>query len=159
MLPAGFVQAYLRELDRIREVTVKTARMVPADHWNRAPAPGMMTARELLAHILDTEQATVEGVLAGEWRFGRPENAASGIGGPDDFARRSEAVRQATARALTGLGDAGLWRDVEAPFGYRGPALFLLDSIRENEVHHRAQIFVLLRKAGIKPPWLYGDEG
>lgn len=158
-LPAGFVEAYLRELDRVRRVTVETARLVPAEVWDASPAPAVMTVRELLAHVLDVEEATMDGVVTGHWRFGRPENAAANLAGFDDFARRSAEVRAATARALVELGGAGLWREMITPFGFGGPALFLVDSARENEVHHRAQIFVLLRQRGLKPPWLYGEEG
>ncbi len=158
-LPAGFVEVYLRELDRVRGVTIETARLVPAEAWDSSPAPAVMAVREHLAHVLDVEEATIDGVVSGRWRFGRPENAAANLAGPGDFARRSAEVRAATARVLVELGETGLWREVATPFGYRGPALFLVDSARENEVHHRAQIFVLLRQRGIEPPWLYGNGG
>ncbi len=156
-LPAGFVKAYLGELDRVRTVTVRTAGLIPTPAWSERPADRMMTLRELLAHILDVEDAIVRGVTRGDWRFGRPENSPERLTGPNEFSERSREVRAATTGALTELGEVGLWREVTAPFGYRGPALFLIDSIRENEIHHRGQVYVVMRRLGLEPPWLYGE--
>ena len=163
-LPRGFVEAYLHELDRVREVTVRTARLVPDVLWPESPAAGMMTVAELLGHVLDTERGIASGVGGGPWNFEPArEGSSPPVGGSlfhpaEDFARRSAEVRVETAAVLRRLGETGLWAEVVAPFGYRGPALFLVDSIRENEVHHRGQVFIVLRKHGLKPPWLYGEE-
>jgi len=48
-LPPGFAEAYLCDLDRVRKVTVETARQVAPEAWETSPAPGTMTVRELLA--------------------------------------------------------------------------------------------------------------
>jgi uncharacterized damage-inducible protein DinB len=163
-LPRGFVEAYLRELDRVRGVTVRTASLVPDALWLESPAAGMLTVAELLGHVLDTERGIASGVGGGPWDFGPAREGSGSLVGEalsrpaDDFAARSAEVRAQTAAVLRRLGETGLWAEVVAPFGYRGPALFLVDSIRENEVHHRGQVFIVLRKHGLKPPWLYGEE-
>jgi uncharacterized damage-inducible protein DinB len=151
----GFAREYLWELDRVRKVTIATARLLPAAAMGFSAVGDMMTAAGILSHIVDVEDAMVDGVGGGKWTFGRPENKVADV---DSFIRRSAEVRERTCRAVTEMGERGLWSQITAPFGYRGPALFLLDSIRENEVHHRGQLFVYLRILGIAPPWLYGEE-
>ncbi len=140
---------------RIRTVTIETARAFPGERLDVRPVAAMRSAGQILAHILDTELAVVDGALTGDWRFGRGPHRISRV---ETFERWSAKVRAETERALAGISDESLWAPAELPDGTELPRFLVLYSFVENELHHRGQLFAYLRLLGIKPPWLYGGE-
>jgi len=147
------VEACLDDLDRIREVTLDTARLFPGGNLNPKPVPGMRSAGQILAHILDTEIAVAMAIGTGVWRFGQGPHRLSRL---ETFERWSAATRRRTLEYLANLDDDRLWQPAEAPDGAPLSVFLLFQTIAENEIHHRGQLFVYLRLLGLEPPWLYG---
>lgn len=140
---------------RIRGVTIETARAFPGRRLDVRPVAGMRSAGQILAHVLDTELAVVEGALSGRWRFGRGPRRLTRV---ETFERWSARTRRETELALSGLTDEDLWSESELPDGTPLSRFLILSSFVENELHHRGQLFAYLRLLGVEPPWLYGGQ-
>ena len=107
--------------------------------------------RDLAAHIVDTEDEWVSGVLTGG-----PAAAATPADYPDAAAlvERWEAVRQRTRKYLESADEAELGRVVVAPF--HGSPRFtvrqVLMHLLLHETHHRGQLTAAFRMRGVAPP-------
>ena len=59
---------------------------------------------------------------------------------------------QQVVQALEGITEERLHQTVEAFGGRRIPIYVLIDFLREHEAHHKGQIWMMARMAGLEPP-------
>ena len=109
---------------------------------------GAWTVREMVLHIAHEE--------FGEVQHGITRTLASW---PDAFAPPDSAtvaalvaklaeVHAGTAALLETLDDAALEREVETPWGSKDTLLALLGHVLEHEIHHRAELSLILGMLG-----------
>jgi uncharacterized damage-inducible protein DinB len=84
-----------------------------------------------------------------------------GTEAPISAARIADAYEKA-ARSIGERASADL-KDVQLPseiqyFGRSLPMARVLDSLIRHQIHHRAQMTVLVRQAGLVPPGVYGPS-
>lgn len=136
-----------------RESSLKVMRALTDASLNQSVAPGGRTLGRIAWHIVQTltemggaAGLNVEGV---EQEAPQPASAAAIA---DAYQSNSEAVARAVT---TGWKDGDLPGEVEM-YGEkwaRGQALLALIA---HEAHHRGQMTVLMRQAGIAVPGVYG---
>ena len=68
-----------------------------------------------------------------------------------------KAARSMSEQAAAHLTDAQLPSEISY-FGRTLPTARILDSLVRHQIHHRAQMTVLLRQAGLVPPGVYGPS-
>jgi uncharacterized damage-inducible protein DinB len=146
----------------VRDNTIRVAEDIPEDAYDREIAPGMATIAATIAHIAlsprlrydihETKRATTlvgydfPGVLAAQRaEAAQPRSKAELIA-----LLQGEGTR--IADWLASLDDARLAEPV-TDFAGRGTksTLELLLSIKEHEMHHRAQLMVAQRTLGVVP--------
>lgn len=119
-------------------------------------APGHRTLGRIAWHIACTipQMASLVGLPLGELSLRErdiPETAAAIREGYD---RASQALAEAARRELA---DAALGESVSA-FGHRWSRAQVLDMLVRHEIHHRGQMTVLMRQAGLPIPGVYGPS-
>lgn len=146
---------FLRYYERIRARTMRVARCIPDDRLDWRPADGTFSFADLLRHLGATER----------WMFaenvsGRPSRYPGH--GPEITAPGEHPIayidrmhRDAMNLFVT-LDADGLAREVTTPGGATMVAWKWLRAMIEHEVHHRGQIYLMLRMIGVDAPPLYG---
>lgn len=88
----------------------------------------------------------------------------TGPGEHDPVPASAKAIHDAYVKAAASVGPAikaAGWTDADLAtehemYGEKWTAAFALRAFVFHEVHHRGQVTVLMRQAGLKPPGLYG---
>lgn len=146
---ADFEQAWTNE----RANTLKVMRALSDASLAQKVSPDGRTLGRIAWHIVQT---------LGE--MGR--HAGLSVEAPDE-----KAPQPATAGAIANAYEAGAaglqkavtssWTDADLPveiemYGEKWARGFALSGLMSHEVHHRAQMTVLMRQAGLKVPGVYG---
>ena len=152
-----------RSFRTVRSHTVRIAEDIPEEQYGFAPAPGSRTVAQTLVHIA-VNQRIHQGIQS--------EKIAANITAifpaliadvqAEEQKQRSKAeiiaLLKSEADAFTTwleqLDDAFLGELVTLPAGSEPPAktrLEMLLSVKEHEMHHRAQLMVIERLLGITP--------
>lgn len=144
----------------VRENTITIAEEIPESKYDFAAAQGVRTVRQMLAHIaLSDAMSTVhkekrtsfEGfdfpALMGQMRTeeARPRTKA-------DIVALLKDRGEETATWLESLGDEFLAEPFTQPRGTGTKSRFeMIMSMKEHEMHHRAQLMLIERMLGITP--------
>ncbi|MCF0057012.1 DinB family protein [Dyadobacter sp. CY356] len=137
-----------------RRITRRAIEAFPDDQFYTFSIGGMRTFAELVMEIIVLSGPGIHGILSGDWTYGNP---------PLNFASQPPATKQEVLTIwdnITAEIDT-LWPQIpvsrfheqEAAFGqYDGTIYSTTLYIIDNEIHHRAQVYVYLRALGIEPP-------
>jgi len=144
----------------VRENTIKVAEDIPESKLDFAPAPGVRTVRQMLAHIALSDsfssvhkekRTNFDGVnfpaLVGQMQAdeAKPRTKAELIA---LLRERGEA----TATWLESLSDEFLAEPFTQPRGTATKTRFeMIMGMKEHEMHHRAQLMLIERMLGITP--------
>lgn len=138
-------QAYARAFMMHREPLSHLLSQVPNDKADFAAWEGGMSFQKLTDHLaISSERMTA--MLNGE-ALGKPEPA-------EDFAAakaRLNATTDPIRSALESLSEDQLNAVIEAFGGRQMPVYTLIDFMREHEVHHKGQLWMMARMVGLEP--------
>ncbi|MGE0593997.1 MAG: DinB family protein [Vicinamibacterales bacterium] len=157
----SLAQQALAELDSAQEYFNRSTRNLTEAQSGLAPAEGMMTAAQQVAHAAQTIDWFVEGAF-------RPE------GFDTNWEEHAKALQ-----AVTSLADARAWFDRSVAAAKRtladksdgdllaplppgpimggAPRLAIVGAITDHTAHHRGALTVYARTAGLVPPMPYMD--
>jgi uncharacterized damage-inducible protein DinB len=154
------LEAVLESWKAIRADTAQAVEDLPTDEMDFSPVAGMMTFREIAAHILIAGQGLSGLLLEGETDFTAPDFRSRLTSfGPEIPASADRALLaglmretvESRCRQLTVQSPefyAGLMTRYD---GQRVTRLEMLQTIKEHELTHRSQLFLYLRFQGIVP--------
>ena len=163
MLPYG-AEALARSFRTVRDNTLAAAEEIPADQYDFRPAPECRTVEKLLTHIalgyrFQHQLHAVEGLdtLEGFDFFGLMGELAAEEEKPrtkEEVIALLEAEGARWEAFLGQVSDDFLSERVALP--HEGPEaskgrLEMIMSVKEHEMHHRAQLFLMLRLMGQVP--------
>ena len=140
-------------LRRYRKVTLQTLERVPAERFDWRPSPGAMSFAEQFAHIAETEEHYMSGLVDGTWS---PRPFRPGAAPADAAALRAllDATRAATLERLARIDAHALERVPEVPgIPVQWPLRSWLWYVVEHEVHHKAQLASHLRTIDVEAPF------
>ena len=147
--------AFWEYFERIRSRTSRVIGRIPPQQIDWRPAPGMFSFADLIRHLAATER-----YMFGENARRRPSRYP---GHGTDLADGYDAVlgfltrmHEETARIVQRLTAEELRLLCETPGGSQITVWKWLRSMVEHEVHHRGQIYLMLRLLGVTTPPLYG---
>jgi uncharacterized damage-inducible protein DinB len=151
----------LVELQAAHEYFNRSTRNLSEAHSNFAPADGMMTAAQQVAHVAHTIDWFVEGAFRPEGFDLNWEEHAKIVGSYTSLEQArawfERAMANATAR-VTSLGDAELLKAIpEGPIMGGAPRMAIFGAITDHTAHHRGALTVYARLNGIVPPMPYMD--
>ena len=142
----------------IREDTICAVREFPAGEFDYRPTPDVMTFGETARHILDAGDGLSGLLLAGEENFATPEfreklkrhlrPVSTGVEGLG--AAMAESINQRTAEFARQSPE--FFAAIITRFdGQKVTRLEMLQTIKEHELTHRAQLFFCMRMRGLVP--------
>lgn len=146
----------------VRKNTVQVAEDIPEDKYDFSAAPGVMTVRQMLAHIAyspmmqdDMHRAkrltTIKGYDFGVIR-GRTEAAAKDLRTKADLVAALKSEGEKFAKWLESLSPDFLAETFTDMTGQNPRTRFeSLLGVKEHEMHHRAQLMVVERLLGVVP--------
>jgi uncharacterized damage-inducible protein DinB len=146
-----FVGAYKHE----SETTQKVLKAVSDASLVTEKTPGDLSIRDLAWHV-----ATGPGHMLNHEGFPFESNSwqtPEGISAADLTAKHAEISAGVLAFAQSNLADADFNRDANW-FGFTLPLGVWMNMIVNHEVHHRGQLTVLMRQAGLTVPSIYGPN-
>lgn len=146
---------FLRYFERVRDRTLRVLACVPPDRIDWRPADGAFSFGDLVRHL-----GAIERWMFAENAAGRPSRypghgpeLAEGFGGDVAYL---DAMHEQAMEIFRSLGPEQLRARCVTPGGAEIPVWKWLRSMIEHEVHHRGQIYLMLRMIGIETPPLYG---
>jgi uncharacterized damage-inducible protein DinB len=147
------------ELQSAREFFNRSTRGLTEAHSNFAPAEGMMTAAQQVAHVAHTIDWFVEGAFRPEGFDQNWEAHAKVVGGYASLEQARAWFERAVASAIAkaeSLSDAELLEALPAgPIMGGAPRMAIFGAITDHTAHHRGALTVYARLNGIVPPMPY----
>lgn len=147
------LQSFIEEYKLESAVTLKLLNALTDESLKQEVAPGYRTLGELAWHIAES----VHGLLS---HTGLQFEGAKGEV-PTSAAAIAEAYRTSAAMMLDALKaqwtDATL-QEVKDMFGQQWPNGLTLSIFLKHEIHHRGQITILMRQAGVPVTGAYGPS-
>ena len=139
----------------VRARTMKVAAAVPEDLIGWGPGHGAMSFGDLLRHLSMTERwMFTETALGRSSRYQShgPEVAAS----KGEILELMQRCHLETVTLLERLQPEDLSRAIETPAGARIACWKWLRAMAEHEVHHRGQLYLMLRMCDVPTPPIFG---
>ena len=144
----------------VRKNTVQVAEDIPEDKYTFRAAPDTMSIGELLAHLATTphwaqqcffeeKKTTVAMEDFGRW-MGELGGQAKALTSKAQIIAALKANGEKFASQLESMSEADLAQPITAPNATKS-AFEMMLGIKEHEMHHRAQLFLLERMVGIVP--------
>lgn len=144
----------------VRKNTIQVAEDIPEDKYSFRAAPDTMSVSEILAHLATTpywaqqchfvdKKSTVVMEDFGKW-MGAAAKASAALGSKSAIVEALKKDGESFAGQLETLTDAQLGEKVGLPMGSKTRFEMLL-GVKEHEMHHRAQLFLIERLLGIVP--------
>jgi uncharacterized damage-inducible protein DinB len=144
----------------VRKNTVQVAEDIPEDKYSFRAAPDTMSVAEILAHLATTpywaqqchfvdKKSTVVMEDFGKW-MGAAAKASTALGSKAAIVDALKKDGEQFASQMETLSDAQLGEKVTLPMGSKTRFEMLL-GVKEHEMHHRAQLFLVERLLGIVP--------
>jgi uncharacterized damage-inducible protein DinB len=139
----------------VRKNTIQVAEDIPEEKYDFRAAPDTMSIGEILAHLAATECHFVDKKTLvamedfGRW-MGEVGAASKTLTSKATIVDALKANGEAFAAGLEGMTDEQLGEKVTIPNGVKTRFEMLL-GVKEHEMHHRAQLFLLERMVGIVP--------
>jgi len=147
------------ELQSAREFFNRSTRSLAEAHSTFAPAEGMMTAAQQVAHVAHTIDWFLEGAFRPEGFDLNWEEQAKVVGGYTSLEQARAWFERAVANAIArtaSLTDAELLEALPAgPIMGGAPRMAIFGSITDHTAHHRGALTVYARLNGIVPPMPY----
>lgn len=159
MLPYGATELALA-YRTVRNNTIQIATELPENKYDFSAAPGTRTVRQLLTHIAFSNEfaVTVHGTrLTTLVGFNFPQ-FIGGLMAEEQKPRSKEELLEllrsrgeAFAAWLSGLDDELLGEKVAMMDGTAKTRMEMIMGVKEHEMHHRGQLMLIERMAGIVP--------
>jgi uncharacterized damage-inducible protein DinB len=154
------VEHVLDSWKTIRQDTAAAVEEFPAGDLDYRPTPELMTFRAIARHILDASHALTGLLLAGHENFATPDfrecmkpymkGLGAGAGAPELAAALRDSLEERTAQ-LAAQPAEFFSHIITRMDGQKVTRLEMVQTIKEHELTHRAQLFLYLRLKGLVP--------
>ena len=144
----------------VRKNTIQVAEDIPEEKYSFRAAPDTMSIGELLAHLAATphwaqqcffveKRTTISMDDFGRW-MGELGGQSKALTTKAQIVDALKANGETFASELEAMSEADLAQSYTAPNASKS-AFEMLLGVKEHEMHHRAQLFLLERMVGIVP--------
>jgi uncharacterized damage-inducible protein DinB len=144
----------------VRKNTIQVAEDIPAEKYSYCAAPDTMSVGEILAHLATSphwaqqchfveKKSTVSMDDFGRW-MGEAGAKSKALAQKEQIVDLLKSNGAAFAEELEKMTDQQLGERVALPMGEKTRFEMLL-GLKEHEMHHRAQLFLIERMLGIVP--------
>ena len=144
----------------VRRNTIQVAEDIPEEKYSYRAAPDTMSVAEMLAHLACTphwaqechfveKKSSVTMDDFGKW-MGAIDARSKGMTTKQAIVDTLKNDGESFAKQIEAMSDAQLGEPVTAPNATKSRFEMLL-GVKEHEMHHRAQLFLIERMIGIVP--------
>jgi uncharacterized damage-inducible protein DinB len=144
----------------VRKNTLQVAEDIPEEKYSFRAAPDTMSIGEMLAHLAATphwaiqchfveKKSAVSMEDFGKW-MGEIGVASKGLTSKAAIVDALKANGETFAAGLAAMSEEQLAEQVTVPNGAKS-RFEILQGVKEHEMHHRAQLFLMERMVGIVP--------
>jgi uncharacterized damage-inducible protein DinB len=144
----------------VRKNTIQVAEDIPEEKYSYRAAPDTMTVGEMLAHLATSpywanqchfveKRSSVAMEDFGKW-MGEAGSRAKAMAAKAAIVEALKTDGEMFAKGIESMTDAQLGERVTLPNGEKTRFEMLL-GVKEHEMHHRAQLFLIERMIGIVP--------
>lgn len=149
------IEPFVAYYGRLRERTTRVVERIPPQRIEWQPEPGAFSFGDILRHLGAIERwvfaENVRGLPSSYPGHGR--ELAEGY---DAVLAFFQSTHRETIDLLRGLTPEDLQRACRTPAGSSLPAWKWLRALAEHEVHHRGQLYLMLRMIGEPTPPMFG---
>ncbi len=151
----------LMQLQTVHEFFNRSTRNLTEEHSTFAPAEGMMTTAQQVAHVAHTVDWFIEGAFRPEGFDTNWDEHAKIVAGYTSLEKARAWFEEAMSNAKAKVADMddddlfGLIAD--GPIMGGAPRLAIFGAINDHTAHHRGALTVYARLNGIVPPMPYMD--
>ena len=157
----SLIQSCVGELASAREFFNRSTRNLTEEHSTYAPAEGVMTTAQVVAHVAQTVDWFIEGAFRPEGFNMDFEGMAKECMAYTSLAKAREWFEKSIADAtkvIESKTDADMMAPLPAgPIMGGMPRIAIISSITDHTAHHRGALTVDARPKGIVPPMPYMD--
>jgi uncharacterized damage-inducible protein DinB len=149
------VAPFVSYWEKIHARTARVIAVIPHDRFDWRPVEGSFSFADLIRHLAAIERYMFAENVCGRWSA-YPGHGPELADGAD---RVLDLYRTLHAQAVTmigGLQDSHLLLPCTTPGGSTMSRAKWLRAMIEHEVHHRGQIYLMLKLIGVVTPPLYG---
>jgi len=149
------IESFLKYFENIRTRTERVLDRVPVEHADWRPEPAAFSFCDIIRHLGAIERwMFAENVSGRPSRYpGHGPELAHGLDDARAYLRTMHAQAMSILAQLT---EEDLRRPCTTPGGATLPSWKWLRAMVEHEIHHRGQVYLMLRLLGIDTPPLYG---
>ena len=134
--------------ERVRSGLLETIDKFGDAELDFKPFPAAWSVRQLMLHIAQEERGEFQYGIAQSLDAFPPEHDPQKYPTVATIKALLEAVHVPTVAYLRGLDDADLSRVIDTPWGARYPLYDMLAHLIEHEIHHRAELSLILGMLG-----------
>lgn len=149
------IEPFLEYFERVRARTRRVVELIPRDRLEWSPLPDAFSFGDLVRHLGAAERHMfAENARGLPSRY--PGHRRELADGYDETMGYFERMHAEALDIFRSLAEDDLMRRCETPGGASIPVWKWLRSMAEHEIHHRGQIYLMLRMIGVPTPPLYG---
>ena len=149
------VDEFLRYWERVRERTLRVAKVIPRQDFEWSPREGAFSFADLLRHLAAAERFMfAENAALRPSRY--PGHGPELADGYDAVFTYLEACHRDAVEIFARLTPEELQKPTATVGGGGITVWKWLRAMIEHEIHHRGQIYLMLGMIGVHPPQLYG---
>lgn len=149
------IEPFVAYYARLRERTGRVVERIPPERIEWRPDDGAFSFGDILRHLAAIERwVFAENVCGRPSRY--PGHARDLADGYDAVLAFFDGTHRDTLEILRALTPDDLQRPCVTPAGSSLPAWKWLRALAEHEVHHRGQLYLMLRILGIPTPPMFG---
>jgi uncharacterized damage-inducible protein DinB len=150
---------FLKQKEALRHRTRQVTGMFRQEQMGWRPAPGALSAGEMLRHIWVSEEGVRNAALEGNFAYYElriPGGLGAVLGTPSSLEEELASIEGVHAKTMESVRafPPERWEEerVNAALGFRRKIGVILMGINEHEIHHRAQLMTYLRILGTPVP-------
>jgi uncharacterized damage-inducible protein DinB len=149
------VASFVRYWENIHARTARVVAVIPRDRFDWRPVEGAFSFADLIRHLAAIERYMFAENAHGRWSA-YPGHGADLADGADEVLKLYRELHAQAVALISGLQDSDLQLPCTTPGGATMSRAKWLRAMIEHEVHHRGQIYLMLKMIGVATPPLYG---
>ncbi|MEH7223271.1 DinB family protein [Bacillus sp. JJ1566] len=148
------LEEFLQDWNYESNGTQKILDALTDDSLSQAVAPGHRTLGELAWHVVTSLHLFLSSA-------GLEFEGANGEEVPTSAKEMADSYRSTSENLVSAIKaqwNDGTLKEIKEVFGQQMPAAVVLGMMNTHQIHHRGQLTILMRQAGLRIPGVYGPS-
>jgi len=152
------LQAQWDHIRDIHGIFMRLMAAFPKDKLDAHPIPGMRTPKEIAVHAYAYVGGIPAAVVKGKLTAEDAPEPVDKIKSTEDVLKHCRERFEMGSKAVAQITDVHLKGMVTTHWGPTMPGFAMMGVINDETLHHRGQLYAMLRACGVEPPFLWDFE-